>query len=481
MLDILVILVFTIFVVVNIKLDITNKISVTHKKVMIFYLVLAPHIFLGQFILSYFLEQSGVGRISRGFLVLELWIFILYIGLRLNLFPIKNDKIGNTRLSVMLGGRTIMLCGLYSVVGEIIYLIVINQYTTINYLDNPTAIIDLILSFLIIAILLLNGSLRILFTSKRLGIVKRIIILFSFWIPIINLIVILYACHIVRLEYDHECYKVISNNERIESQVCATKYPLLMVHGIGFRDLKYINYWGRIPKYLIKNGAKIYYGNQEAWGTVESNANDIKEKIFEILKENNCEKVNIIAHSKGGLDARYMISKLRMAGYVASLTMISTPHRGSGILTVLCKLPEGVYKGICNLIDKYYKKIGDNNPDAYTSSRQLLPEYAMKFNEEIKDVSSVYYQSYMSVMKNCFSHFLLFIPYLILKPMEGENDGLIGVESSKWGNFRGVIRNKYRRGISHGDIIDIKREDYKGFDVLEKHLEIVSELKKMGY
>ena len=481
MLDILVLLLITFIIALSIILDITKKISLMSKKVMSIYLVLAPHILLGQYIISYFLEQSGVGRISRGLLILELWIFILYIGLRLNLFPIQNDKSGKTRLRVMMGGRTIMLCGLYSIVGEIIYMIVLNKYITINYWDNTSAIIDLISSVIIISILLFNGSVRILFTSKRLGIIKRIILLGSFWIPIINGIVILYACNIVKLEYDHECYKVVNHNDRIESQVCATKYPLIMVHGIGFRDLKYINYWGRIPKHLIKNGAKIYYGNQEAWGTVEANANDIKNRIFEILKENNCEKVNIIAHSKGGLDARYMLSKLGMADYVASLTMISTPNKGSGILNVLCKLPEGVYRWICNLIDRYYKKIGDNNPDAYTSSRQLAPGYAVKFNERIKDVPNVYYQSYTSVMKNCFSHFLLFIPYLILKPIEGENDGLICVESAKWGNFRGVIRNKYRRGISHGDIIDIKREDYREFDVLEKHLEIVSELKKMGY
>ena len=37
------------------------------------------------------------------------------------------------------------------------------------------------------------------------------------------------------------------------------------------------------------------------------------------------------------------------------------------------------------------------------------------------------------------------------------------------------------RGISHGDIIDLRRDDYKGFDVIEKYVEIVAELKNMGY
>ena len=29
-----------------------------------------------------------------------------------------------------------------------------------------------------------------------------------------------------------------------------TKYPILMLHGVGFRDLKWPLYWGRIPAAL---------------------------------------------------------------------------------------------------------------------------------------------------------------------------------------------------------------------------------------
>ena len=41
------------------------------------------------------------------------------------------------------------------------------------------------------------------------------------------------------------------------------------------------------------------------------------------------EKVHVIAHSMGGLDARYMISRLGMEDRVLSLTTVGTPHRGS--------------------------------------------------------------------------------------------------------------------------------------------------------
>ena len=46
------------------------------------------------------------------------------------------------------------------------------------------------------------------------------------------------------------------------------------------------------------------------------------------MQKTGCGKVNIIAHSKGGLDSRYAISKLGSDKYVASLTTINTPHHG---------------------------------------------------------------------------------------------------------------------------------------------------------
>lgn len=79
-------------------------------------------------------------------------------------------------------------------------------------------------------------------------------------------------------------------------------------------------------------------------------------------------------------------------------------------------------------------------------------------------------------------YYIVSIPYLLMKLCkEGENDGLVAIDSAKWGEFKGIIRNKKYRGISHGDIIDLRRDDYKGFDVIEKYVEIVCDLKEKGF
>ena len=51
------------------------------------------------------------------------------------------------------------------------------------------------------------------------------------------------------------------------------------------------------------------------------------------------------------------------------------------------------------------------------------------------------------------------VPCLIIRAMDGKNDGLVTPESAMWGEFKGTLSNRKHRGISHGDMIDLTRED----------------------
>lgn len=461
-------------------LDIYKKSSPKYIYFLILLFSCISHI-LFYIILWENMEKIQIPLFLKIGIIIEFLLFLSYIVIRLNFFPIAKKQIINLRFRIMMGGRQLIFYSLFLFFIQIPIYIIGSKLLHKDSFSIGILAADSIFSLCAYFILFFNGVCRILCTSKRLNILRRVFILCTLWIPIVNICVLLYACRIVKEEYEHEEFKIVRAQTRIDSQICATKYPIVLVHGIGFRDLKYLNYWRRIPKELIKNGATIYYGHQEAWGTIEENAEAIKEKIKSIIHDTNCDKVNIIAHSKGGLDSRYMISKLCMENYVASLTTISTPHRGTKLMDFLSCMPKKIYERLTKIINKTFTKIGDKNPDSYKASMQLTTEFAKKFNEEIKDMPQVYYQSYTSVLKNILSDSLLFIPYCIMKKLEGENDGLVAVESAKWGLFKGVLKNKYRRGISHADMIDLKIEDYKGFDIIEKYIEIVSELKEIGF
>ncbi len=423
---------------------------------------------------------DGLGFIIG--IIAPICLFALYFMVRLALKPyrVKFDKTTvNIRIRAMYGGKILLKFTAISLLCNTVYYIfaVKNSFWGI---DKPLWITDTVISSVIILAYGWNGILRITLLCRRLGIVKRVVYFFLLPVPIVGIFVLISMYRTAKAEYDYETTRKACESQRIESQVCKTKYPILLVHGLGFRDWRYFNYWGRIPRELIRNGATIFYGHQEACATVVTNAEHIRKKVLEIVEETGCEKVNIIAHSKGGLDSRYAIAKCGIEDYVATLTTVGTPHHGSQVTDLANKLPDSFYRKVADFMDNRFKKLGDENPDFYTACHQFNSDYAEKFNEEIKDSEKVYYQSYTSVMKNVFSFDILGFTWLLLSKY-GRNDGLVTEESAKWGSFRGVYESKRIRGISHGDTIDLKREDYKGYDPREAYVEIVSELKDMGY
>jgi triacylglycerol lipase len=331
-------------------------------------------------------------------------------------------------------------------------------------------------------ILLMNGLSRVFLTSLQLGIKWRVLIILFWWVPGVNIWLLRKVCRLIRSEYEFESNKNELNKTRKENELCRTRYPLLMVHGVFFRDFRYFNYWGRIPKELKKNGADIYLGEQQSAASVKDSADEIAEKIRRIISETGCGKVNIIAHSKGGLDARYAISRLGMEKYVASLTTVNTPHRGCVFADrLLDKAPDKLKHGIARRYNATLKKLGDKNPDFLAAVTDLTASSCRQFNEEAPDREGVYYQSVASKMNAWTSgKFPLNLSHLLVKPYDGDNDGLVSVESARWGESFRFLTVQGKRGISHGDVIDLNRENIDGFDIRELYVDIVRNLKAMS-
>jgi triacylglycerol lipase len=61
-------------------------------------------------------------------------------------------------------------------------------------------------------------------------------------------------------------------------------------------------------------------------------------------------------------------------------------------------------------------------------------------------------------MKKPSSDFFMWLPNLVVKSIEGENDGLLAPASVEWGIFKGIYRGVGNRGISHCDEIDMRRK-----------------------
>ena len=266
------------------------------------------------------------------------------------------------------------------------------------------------------------------------------------------------------------------------------KYPILLVHGMGFRDRRHFCYWGRIPQALEKEGCKVFFGGQDANGSVEDNAAHLCRRIDEILAETGAEKVNVFAHSKGGLDMRYAISKLGADGKIASLSTFQTPHNGSRTIDlVLHVFPKWLLRAGSALFDLWMRLWGDKKPRTYACIECFSTAAARRFNKENRDVDGIYYQSCGFVMKKWYSDIFLWWQNLIVGAVEGENDGLLPPEAVRWTNFRGVYHSNSARGISHCDEVDMRRRPLTKktgggiSDIPAFYADIARELAKMGF
>ena len=265
--------------------------------------------------------------------------------------------------------------------------------------------------------------------------------------------------------------------------MCKTKYPLLLVHGVFFRESKYFNYWGRIPEELQLNGATVYYGEHHSAASVADCGEELTLKIKEIVSETGCEKLNIIAHSKGGLDCRYAIAKCGAAPYIASLTTINTPHDGCLFADYLLeKISPEIKESVADIYDKALRKLGEENPNFISAVSDLTAAACKKFNEEMPNPQNIYCQSVGSVLKNAGSgKFPLNFSYHLVKYFDGPNDGLVSTKSFDWGEKFTLLEPPGKRGISHGDMIDLNRENIEGFDVRDFYVDLVSDLKNKGF
>lgn len=392
-------------------------------------------------------------------------------------------KYPSLRLKAMGDGTELMLTFFVSVIVSVPIAVMGFIDTWNEKLSVSTYIVYFVLIILGESVIFWNGIIRVYLTSVQLGIRYRVLGVALGFVPVANLVMLMILYVKVVNECRSESARDELNKSRADKQICKTKYPILLVHGVFFRDSKVLNYWGRVPKELIRNGATLYYGEQQSAASVENSSAELAEKIEKIVNETGCEKINIIAHSKGGLDSRYAISKLGSDKYVASLTTINTPHKGCIFAEYLLeKAPEGLARMVENTYNAAFRKLGDSSPDFMAAVKNLTSSFCEKFNEEVPNAEGVMYQSFGSKAARAHSgRFPLNISYPMVKKYDGDNDGLVALTSAEWGERFTPIYPKGKRGITHADMIDLNREDFKGFDVREFYVQVVSDLRERGF
>jgi triacylglycerol lipase len=208
--------------------------------------------------------------------------------------------------------------------------------------------------------------------------------------------------------------------------------PIVLAHGImGFDELKLAgvrqDYFRGVPERLRQMGAEVHVVRVPASASIRVRAEELARAVSAL----SAKRVNIVAHSMGGLDARYAISRLGLAAKVASLTTIGTPHRGTPLADLSAKvLGEGA------VVRRLISALGVD-----VSALDDLTTQAMDaFNREVPDAKGVSYGSYLaSIQGKLFANPLLLPAHLYLRERAGNNDGLVTEESQRWGEILGAV------------------------------------------
>lgn len=201
--------------------------------------------------------------------------------------------------------------------------------------------------------------------------------------------------------------------------------PIVLVHGLlGYDQLKVCgwtmkHYFPGIPELLTAAGNRVLVPRLSPTCGVAERAQQLKEFLD---KEAPGEAVHLVGHSMGGLDCRYLISRLGVGSRVLTLTTIGTPHRGSAFADWGISRLERVLKPLIDFFGIPHQAFYD-----------LTTERCKRFNDEVPDLARVRYFSVAGRFDGNWIDLLWQPSYRIVHAAEGPNDGVVSLASATYG------------------------------------------------
>jgi len=235
-----------------------------------------------------------------------------------------------------------------------------------------------------------------------------------------------------------------------------TRYPIVLEHGLfGFQTvLGVLDYWYGIPQTLEADGATVFVAEVSPLNSSVQRGETLIAYLDELRAISGAQKFNLIGHSQGGLDVRYVASV--RPDLVASVTTVGSPHQGTPGLVSALEGNEALSNALLSALGQLITLIGGSNaaqdPSAITA--QFSAAGIAAFNSQYPQglptspcgegpavVNGIRYYSWSGsgVLTNALD---LFDPVLGLTSLLGDetNDGLVGRCSSHLGD---VIRDNY--------------------------------------
>jgi triacylglycerol lipase len=202
---------------------------------------------------------------------------------------------------------------------------------------------------------------------------------------------------------------------------------IVLIHGVhDFRFMRYLwpgyRYFRKLQPVFAGSGPAAYFPTLPNGGRLRERA----EALAAFLQEVPQAELHLVAHSMGGLDARYVVSNLDPEARIRSLTTIATPHRGTAA-AVWAQQDRCLEAWLARRL-------------MLPGLRDLTPEACAGFNARTPDRVDVRYRSYAGARPTRELPLKLRRAGRVLQSAEGDNDGVVSTASASWGEFQPMLR-----------------------------------------
>jgi len=346
---------------------------------------------------------------------------------------------------------------------------------------------------------------------------------------------------------DHGVCEPVSDDNAVDPRLCAlagwacpespipatgsatTLHPLVFVGGID--DSAVFDWNANILAAVRDAGGEAHHVSVAPWQPTAERTADLAASLVALHRSLPGRKLNLVCYAVAGLDCRYLVSpaglyandapsRAKMLELIASITTISTPHRGTRVAdAAILALQTST---VTDVLTTFLGVVApDTIPDDATlirTLRGLTVDALADFNLRIVDEPRIPLQSFagistpsgrlrdadkVAIAAGCvdtdgrpvfFTHpdsvdalnplLLVAAPFshtardsrdlVVTTP----SDGMIALASARWGQFRGCL------GADHYDVIgqigNRTRDPLTGFDARSFYIWLAADLAARG-
>jgi triacylglycerol lipase len=202
---------------------------------------------------------------------------------------------------------------------------------------------------------------------------------------------------------------------------------IVLAHGVlGFGEvipgnLQQVNYFNEVKEHLEERpGTEVFVPTVDFKGSIEKRGKELADAIRDIGAP-----VHVIAHSMGGLDARWAIAnRPDETKDVVSLVTIGTPHRGSEVADAIAGRRPPIFSALPQFLIAQLEALGPALVDLTTTR-------GAQFDDETEDRKGITYLEIAGDASHAGHESLLFQVAAMIGHVTGKpNDGVVTVASA---------------------------------------------------